>query len=149
VTHDQEDALILGDRIAVMRAGRLEQVGTPLDVYHRPAKRSVANFMGDINVLEPAAIEAVFGLRTSEAWAIHPEGISLAPGGMPGRIEGHRAKATVSAARVLGPLIRYTLDVKGVQLHACALNDPASRPLPSGSAVEISVAPACAHKLLD
>jgi ABC-type Fe3+/spermidine/putrescine transport system ATPase subunit len=49
VTHDQEEALTLGDRIAVMHDGRLEQVGTPTDVYHRPATRFVASFIGDMN----------------------------------------------------------------------------------------------------
>ena len=60
VTHDQEEALTLGDRIAVMNDGRLEQVGTPAEVYHRPASRFVASFIGDMNfvggrVLGPAA----------------------------------------------------------------------------------------------
>ena len=46
VTHDQEEAMTLGTRIAVMRAGRLEQVGTPLEVYERPATVFVARFVG-------------------------------------------------------------------------------------------------------
>ena len=46
VTHDQEEAMTLGDRIAVLRAGRLQQCGTPLDVYHAPANRFVAGFIG-------------------------------------------------------------------------------------------------------
>jgi len=51
VTHDQEEALTLGDRIAVMHAGRLEQVGTPTEVYYQPATRFVASFIGDMNFL--------------------------------------------------------------------------------------------------
>jgi iron(III) transport system ATP-binding protein len=47
VTHDQEEALAVGDRIAVMRAGRLEQVGVPTEVFHSPASRFVATFMGE------------------------------------------------------------------------------------------------------
>ena len=46
VTHDQEEAMTLGDRIAVMRGGRLQQCGTPMEVYHRPANRFVAGFIG-------------------------------------------------------------------------------------------------------
>ena len=46
VTHDQKDALALADRLAVMNAGRVEQVGTPWDLYHRPATRFVAGFLG-------------------------------------------------------------------------------------------------------
>jgi len=52
VTHDQEEALTLGDRIAVMNDGRLEQVGTPAEVYHRPASRFVASFIGDMNFVK-------------------------------------------------------------------------------------------------
>jgi spermidine/putrescine transport system ATP-binding protein len=51
VTHDQHEALSLSDRIAVMRAGRVEQVGTPLEVYERPASRFVADFVGEANLL--------------------------------------------------------------------------------------------------
>jgi iron(III) transport system ATP-binding protein len=52
VTHDQAEALSVGDRIAVIRAGRIEQVGTPDDVFHRPANRFVAGFMGQACFLE-------------------------------------------------------------------------------------------------
>ena len=52
VTHDQEEALAMSDRIAVMRNGRVEQVGTPEEVYLRPATRFVAQFLGEANLLE-------------------------------------------------------------------------------------------------
>jgi len=52
VTHDQREALIMSDRIAVMREGRLEQLGTPTDLYDRPATRFVATFIGESNLLE-------------------------------------------------------------------------------------------------
>jgi ABC-type Fe3+/spermidine/putrescine transport system ATPase subunit len=52
ITHDQEEALILSDRVAVMNAGRIEQVGTPAEVYARPATRFVADFVGESNLLE-------------------------------------------------------------------------------------------------
>jgi spermidine/putrescine transport system ATP-binding protein len=51
VTHDQEEALTMSDRIAVMSAGRILQVGTPRDIYNRPAERFVANFIGETNFL--------------------------------------------------------------------------------------------------
>jgi iron(III) transport system ATP-binding protein len=56
VTHDQSEALAIGDRIAVIRAGRIEQLGTPVDVFHHPANRFVAGFMGEARflVIEPA-----------------------------------------------------------------------------------------------
>ncbi len=52
VTHDQEEALTLSDRVAVLNAGRVEQVGTPEDIYQRPASRFVAGFVGHANLLE-------------------------------------------------------------------------------------------------
>ena len=52
VTHDQREALIMSDRVAVMNEGRLEQLGTPADLYDRPANRFVATFIGESNVLE-------------------------------------------------------------------------------------------------
>ncbi len=55
VTHDQEEALSLADRLAVMREGRIVQVGTPRDVYWRPAERWVAQFVGEVNVLHGVA----------------------------------------------------------------------------------------------
>ena len=55
VTHDQEEALAISDRVAVMRAGRIEQVGTPRDVYHYPATRFAAEFVGDNNLFEGRA----------------------------------------------------------------------------------------------
>ena len=54
VTHDQAEALSIGDRVAVMRAGRIEQVGPPDDVFHRPANRFVAGFMGEAAFLPVA-----------------------------------------------------------------------------------------------
>jgi putative spermidine/putrescine transport system ATP-binding protein len=52
VTHDQEEALALSDRVAVMRAGRIEQIGSPSDIYHRPASRFVAEFVGTSNLVD-------------------------------------------------------------------------------------------------
>jgi iron(III) transport system ATP-binding protein len=52
VTHDQKEALSIADRLAVLRDGRIEQVGTPLDVYRHPANRFVANFIGETNFVE-------------------------------------------------------------------------------------------------
>jgi spermidine/putrescine transport system ATP-binding protein len=58
VTHDQEEALTMSDRIAVMDKGRILQVGSPNDIYDRPAHRFVADFIGDTNFLEAELIES-------------------------------------------------------------------------------------------
>jgi len=61
VTHDQEEALTMSDRIAVMSAGELQQVGAPGDVYERPVNRFVADFIGETNLLETAVTEVIGG----------------------------------------------------------------------------------------
>jgi putrescine transport system ATP-binding protein len=60
VTHDQDEAMVLADRIAVMDQGRITQVGTPAEVYEAPASRQVAEFLGDINIFE-ATVQSVDG----------------------------------------------------------------------------------------
>jgi len=57
VTHDQEEALVMSDRIAVMNQGRIEQLGTPIDLYDRPNSRFVAEFIGESNFLEGTALD--------------------------------------------------------------------------------------------
>jgi ABC-type Fe3+/spermidine/putrescine transport system ATPase subunit len=70
VTHDQEEALTMSDRIALMRAGRIEQVGTPRDIYAKPQSRYVADFIGETNLL-----------KLDSGWlSVRPEAISAGPG---------------------------------------------------------------------
>jgi len=64
VTHDQEEALTMSDRIAVMSAGRILQLGTPHEIYHSPADRFVADFIGDTNFLTLPVVEASGGIAT-------------------------------------------------------------------------------------
>jgi spermidine/putrescine transport system ATP-binding protein len=83
VTHDQEEALAMSDRIAVMDAGRVQQIGGPRDIYEQPANRFVADFIGEANVI-PAGMLA----RAGAAWvAVRPERMSLAAEGrLPGTL---------------------------------------------------------------
>jgi spermidine/putrescine transport system ATP-binding protein len=62
VTHDQEEALTMSDRIAVMSKGKIQQLGAPLDVYERPVNRFVADFIGDTNFLEVSVVSRDNGL---------------------------------------------------------------------------------------
>ncbi|MFW6068144.1 MAG: ABC transporter ATP-binding protein [Chloroflexota bacterium] len=63
VTHDQEEAMFIGDRVAVMNKGRIEQIGVPEDVFHRPATRFVAEFMGDSDFIEGQVVDG--GVETA------------------------------------------------------------------------------------
>ncbi len=93
VTHDQEEALTMSDRMAVFNAGRIEQIGAPAVVYEKPATRFVAGFVGTSNLLTGAVAEAVVG--AAGTYTVRPEKIRIAdpetePGpdeiGAPGRI---------------------------------------------------------------
>ena len=75
VTHDQEEALTMSDRLAVFNAGRIEQIGTPAEVYERPATTFVAGFVGTSNLLAGAAAASVIG--EPGTFAIRPEKINL------------------------------------------------------------------------
>jgi putrescine transport system ATP-binding protein len=71
VTHDQDEAMVLADRMAVMDAGRIIQIGAPREVYEQPASRQVAGFIGEINLFEPADAP---GYEVSGQWlAVRPE----------------------------------------------------------------------------
>jgi putative spermidine/putrescine transport system ATP-binding protein len=85
VTHDQEEALAMSDRIAVMNHGKVEQVGAPTEIYERPRTRFVADFIGEINILEEAG----------RACALRPEKIRLVS-------DGARVLGTVETANFLG-----------------------------------------------
>jgi putative spermidine/putrescine transport system ATP-binding protein len=85
VTHDQDEALTLCDRLAVMRDGRLEQVGGAAEVYERPRTRFVAEFVGTSNLLTGAAARTLLGHE--RAAAVRPEKVRLARGdARPGEI---------------------------------------------------------------
>jgi putative spermidine/putrescine transport system ATP-binding protein len=76
VTHDQEEALTLSDRIAVFNEGKIEQIGTPRELYERPKTSFVAGFVGTTNIFEPEDAKAIFG--KSMRASIRPERVELA-----------------------------------------------------------------------
>jgi spermidine/putrescine transport system ATP-binding protein len=80
VTHDQEEALTMSDRIAVMHAGRVEQLGTPEELYERPASRFVADFIGTTNLLR-GVLEAEGAVRLTSGELVRVDGNGLQPGG--------------------------------------------------------------------
>jgi putative spermidine/putrescine transport system ATP-binding protein len=140
VTHDQEEALVIGDRIAVMQEGRFQQVGTPIEIYNAPSSRAVARFIGDFNVLEPSDVQRVFGRASDCAWAIHPEALAFAGPEAADKEAGPVASARITAVRLLGSILRYELEVEGLSLKLDALNRPDAVPLPEGMIVNIGVA---------
>ncbi len=105
VTHDQEEALTMSDRLAVFNAGRIEQLGAPADVYERPATRFVAGFVGTSNLLSGAAARAILG--KDGTFTIRPEKIRLTrPEEPPGPSEV-AADGRVRDVVYVGPDTRY------------------------------------------
>jgi putative spermidine/putrescine transport system ATP-binding protein len=138
VTHDQEEAMMLGDRIAVMLDGRIAQTGRPDQVYRRPASRAVAGFIGNVNLLEPPEIARVFGVASSKAWAIPPEALSLTPLDSAGVVTG---SARITAASFRGTVLRYSLDSHGVALVADVLSRQSQAAPTLGAEVTLHLAP--------
>jgi putative spermidine/putrescine transport system ATP-binding protein len=113
VTHDQEEALTMSDRVAVFNKGRIEQVGTPFDLYENPASAFVADFVGVSNLVTED--DEVFLLRPEKILLMPVE--DTPPAGMVG------GDAVIVAASYLGMFTRYTLElVDGTQLLAVEPN---------------------------
>ena len=113
VTHDQEEALTMSDRLAVFNHGRIEQVGTPAEVYERPATGFVAGFVGVSNVLEGKAAAEISG--SEHAFTIRPEKIAMREPGAPAGPDDCSASGHVREVVYLGAITRYIvqLDVGG------------------------------------
>jgi ABC-type sugar transport system ATPase subunit len=107
VTHDQVEAMTLADRIVVLNGGRIEQVGSPLELYERPANLFVARFIGSpaMNVVDIGA-----GIRTAPAGTarlgVRPEHLAIAADGQPALFDG-----TVSLVEQLGEVTIVYLDI--------------------------------------
>ncbi|WP_328440811.1 ABC transporter ATP-binding protein [Streptomyces sp. NBC_00457] len=130
VTHDQTEALSLSDLVAVMNGGRIEQIGTPEEVYHRPATPFVAQFLGEANLLPVHAgrVEAL-GLPVEGApdgsTVIRPEDLALALG------EGAAATpGMVEQVVFQGPRTRVTVTVTGCP-KPLVVSVPAGGPIPA------------------
>jgi len=118
VTHDQEEAMSVSDRIALMNAGKLEQVGRPADIYRQPASRFAAEFMGTTNLLKAQAL----GLAAPVWVSLRPEALRFAeeaPAGWP------RLSGTVARMEMLGPLTRLDVTLSnGTLLRMATLDAP-------------------------
>jgi spermidine/putrescine ABC transporter ATP-binding subunit len=129
VTHDQEEALTMSDRIAVFNKGRIEQVGTPAEIYERPATAFVAGFVGTSNLLTDRVAEQVVGSRGT--YSVRPEKIRLfAENTGPAAAyepEHSSATGTVTEVVYLGDATRFLVDLDaGGRLTALQQNLDAS-----------------------
>jgi spermidine/putrescine ABC transporter ATP-binding subunit len=149
VTHDQEEALAMSDRLAVMNAGRVEQVGTPSEIYDRPRTRFVAEFIGEINlfdgrladgrllVADGGALPAPAAAQDGRTFALRPEKIGLVPPGT-GLLDG-----TILEATFLGDQVLYTIGTAGGRcLHAKERNSGSGVLRARGTPVGLEWSPA-------
>ena len=109
VTHDQQEALTMSDRLAVFNAGRIEQLGTPAEIYEQPATRFVAGFVGTSNLLTGEVARQVLG--RSGTYTIRPEKIRLAPADAVPTDGETAAPGTIHDVVYLGPDTRYIVEL--------------------------------------
>lgn len=124
VTHDQEEALAMSDRLAIFRAGNIEQVGTPNEVYENPETGFVADFVGLSNRLDAKLAERLgISQDLGSNFVIRPEKIRLGREQAPD--EYARAEGTVASALFLGMMTKFRVDLGDAVLEAVVQNtDP-------------------------
>ncbi len=167
VTHDQEEALTMSDRLAVMNDGRVEQVGPPEQVYSAPDTAYVAGFLGSANVLDvqvlgadgdavscslgPLRIRCVGdAIRGPAKVVVRPERVSLAPADEPASEGYNTFQGTVERVVYLGPATHVQVDLADGQTLLVSVPNligPASMWYPAGSPVTLSFPPDAARVL--
>ncbi|MDL2408390.1 ABC transporter ATP-binding protein [Rhizobium calliandrae] len=155
VTHDQEEALSISDRIVVMNAGRADQIGTPFEIYNTPATRFVASFVGTLNLIEGQVVDpdnsrimigdqgvtlkqSVTAYKPGDkvSLALRPEAGSLAESA-----KGDTAlTGEVSSAHFLGSVIRTRMNVGGNTISFDMFNSPGTMPPSVGEKVTLRFA---------
>ncbi|MGF1721390.1 ABC transporter ATP-binding protein [Vibrio kyushuensis] len=138
VTHDQEEAMIMSDRIFLMNQGQIVQQGAPESIYTQPANEFVAGFMGHYNLVDAATAKSLFDLDVASKVAIRPESIYVKEQGR--HYESHISApqlATVKNHQLLGNVIRYQVGINHCELTVDLLNRSSERLLADGSQLEL------------
>ncbi|MCA0457071.1 MAG: ABC transporter ATP-binding protein [Chloroflexi bacterium] len=156
VTHDQEEALSISDRIVVMSKGKMEQVGTPLDIYNAPKTRFVASFVGTLNLLDAQVTDArngkikiddqeiAVGQQIQNAStgkqvsvAIRPEAISLNGHSS----TGNHLNGAVEDVSFLGSVVRVRVKLENQHVNFDTFNNPNLVPPAIGQPVSLTFMP--------
>ncbi len=158
VTHDQEEALSLSDRVVVMSQGRIEQIGTPFEIYNFPATAFVASFVGTLNALKADVVDAAAGIvsvggqrvrlakplagsaaGTTVDIALRPEILTLRESGP----EANRLSGTVLRVTFLGSIVRVRITLDGTDSTVAfdTLNNPHLAVPADGERVTVSFGP--------
>ena len=158
VTHDQEEALAMSDRIAVMNAGRIEQIGTPRDMYEHPANAFVADFIGSLNALDLTVTEVVgpyavmrldegqrlvvpvaSAVRSGDALrvAVRPERVRIAPVGADVPEGGSRVEGVVTQIVYLGMYTQFHVETRSGRIISNRLADEMPARISDGARVAV------------
>jgi len=144
VTHDQVEAMTLADRVVVLRDGLIEQVGSPLELYDRPANRFVAQFIGmpSMNMVAAGAVpsfsQLTGGRLPSDGFlGVRPEGVRVSPQGHGAGVAGR-----VDLVEALGADTLIHVDVDGTPLIA---RQNERTPLRAGEGVQVEIDPSALH----
>src|SRR5690242_730344 len=170
VTHDQEEALAMSDRIAVMNGGQVEQMGSPREIYELPRTAFVADFIGSLNALDltvdelvggyavarfgeqdrvVAPVDAGHGAGASLRVAVRPEQVQIDPLGSSVPAEGSHLTGTIRELVYLGMYTQFHVDTAAGRIVSHRLAGEAATELESGSGVTLSWAPEHAFMLSD
>ena len=138
VTHDQDEALDMSDRICVLGDGQIQQIGTPSEIYEDPENRFVADFIGETNFLDgtvvsvdgdKARVKTPFGFEITTfqkgVTGPGPVTVSLRPEkiGMAEQATGNSLTGTIAGRNYMGGFTHYTVDVAGIPLRVSRRND--------------------------
>jgi spermidine/putrescine transport system ATP-binding protein len=159
VTHDQEEALAMSDRIGVMNEGVVEQIDNPRKIYEHPATAFVADFIGSLNALdfhvdevtdgrlvsrvsptERVVVAAVNGHGQGDSLkiAVRPERIRIDPAGRPAPEDGSRLEGVLADVVYLGSLTQFHVDTKIGRVLSYRMNEEGGLPLESGGNVVLT-----------
>jgi putative spermidine/putrescine transport system ATP-binding protein len=155
VTHDQEEALSMSDRIVVMNEGRVEQIGTPFEIYNFPRTRFVASFVGTLNILRGRVTDAARGMIAIDdqeiaaargiidasegeirSVALRPEAAVLEDGGA----DRNRMRGTIEEVSFLGSIVRIRVRFRENAISLDTFNSPTVSPPRRGQDVTVSFA---------
>ena len=154
VTHDQEEALSLSDRVVVMSEGRIEQIGSPAEIYNFPATPFVASFVGTLNLIQVTVVDGstarlsvgdqeIIGSRPGAGSgqratvALRPEAVALGEAGGSNRLRG-----TVEDVSFLGSIVRTRLRIAAdATLSFDQFNDPSLSTAVVGETITVSFSP--------
>ncbi|MGL6168419.1 MAG: ABC transporter ATP-binding protein [Fusobacteriaceae bacterium] len=138
VTHDQEEALTISDRIFVMDKGNIVQIGTPEEIYTNPKTLFMAQFIGNYNMITEESTKKIFQSEVFGSIAIRPESIYIKEIERNYILENFiTRKAEVKSLSVLGNVIRYFVECKEVKLQVDLLNRGEGKLYEIGSIVDL------------